>query len=173
MKYLYLFGLFLCTSCGLEKEEFDFKDFETNQNNVLINYYLTVISTEEFDSISFSFLYTRAFLNNSVIRNVYLDPKEINVRLNRKELISLGSSSIEPLFIEGYDFGFSQFRLRKDNRTIDQFVWGFDEAFAKAEFTPMEGDTLDIHFELDVDASIVLDSAGKNWITPKVKLKRK
>ncbi len=163
----------ICTSCELEQEESVLKDFETNQKNVLINYYLTVIPTDKFDSLSFSFLYTRAFQNYTAIRTVYLEPKDIDVSLNKKETISLGSSSIEPLFIEGYDFGFSQFRLRKDNRTIDQFIWGFDEAFAKAAFTPVMGDTLDIYFEFDVDASIVLDSAGKNWITPKIKLERK
>jgi len=173
MRYIYLFILIVCTSCKLEQEESDLKNFETDQKNVLINYYLTVTPTDRFDSLSFSFLYTRAFQNYTAIRTVYLDPKDIYVRLDKEETISLGSSTIEPLFIEGYDFGLSQFRLRKDNGTIDQFIWGFDEAFAKAEFTPVMGDTLNIYFKFDVDASIVLDSAGKNWITPKIKLERK
>lgn len=140
---------------------------KNEKEDATINYYLTTTSETAFDEISFQFEYTRAYRQQkNEIRTIYLDPIQVEFDLNSPTEVFLGSSKIEPVSIDGYDFGFSQFDvvIGADTLALNPLS-GFDN-YADFPSTPSEGGEIDITFTLDVDASIVLDSAGQNWIRP-------
>jgi|AntRauTorckE5430_2_1112549.scaffolds.fasta_scaffold13214_1 hypothetical protein len=155
-----LFLAVLLISCGKDEKE-----------DVTINYYLTTTSDTTYKRIFFQFDYTRAHRQeNSVIRTVYLDPMQVDFDLSNPEEVFLGSSAIEQEKINGYDFGLGQFRVVNGNDTLELVQpFGFDD-YTTFPLEPSEGEELNVTFILDVEASIVLDSAGQNWIKPQVKI---
>jgi len=150
----------LLISCNKDEKE-----------DATINYYLTTTSDTTYQRIFFQFDYTRAHRQqNNGIRTVYLDPTQVDFDLSGPEEVFLGSLTIEPEKINGYDFGLGQFRVVKGNDTL-QLVqpFRFDD-YTAFPLEPSEGEELNVNFILDVEASIVLDSAGQNWIKPQVKI---
>ena len=155
---LLIFMATLLINCG--------KDERTDAT---INYHLTTKSDTTYRRISFEFDYTRAHRQqNREIRTVYLDPKRVSFDLSNPDIIFLGSSTIEPENINGFDFGFGEFSVVKGEDTLElvQPV-GYDD-FAAFQLEPLERAVINVTFILDVDASLVLDSAGQNWIKPQV-----
>lgn len=162
MKNLLIFCiLFILFACEVnEKQE------------ATINYYLTSTSHKTYEYISFQFDHTRAHRNQmNEIRTVYLDPKKVNFDLSDPDKISLGSSTIEPEVINGYNFGFSSFNIIKQNDTIELAQpFGYNN-YTEFSLEPSEAANIDVTFILDINTSIVLDSAGKDWIKPRIIIK--
>lgn len=149
---------------------------EKEPENAEINYSLSVKSSEEFESMSFTFEFTRAHRHaedaNGEIRTVYLDPLDIEAQLDETRNFPLGSSEIEPEPIEGYDFGLTEFTLTKDSSLINLLTpFAYDD-FSAAGFEPQPGEVIHVTFILDTDKSVVLDSAGENWILPSIEVVR-
>lgn len=136
-----------------------------------VNYFLSVEPTTEYDYLDFTFMYTRAHRlvegGTPEIRSVYLDPKMMSIALNEENRFRLGSSEIEPIPIEGYDFGLSAITVTKGQQSfkLEKSVY-FDDV-ARANITPAPGETLNVIFQLDVASSVVLDSAGQDWLNPR------
>jgi hypothetical protein len=167
MKILRFFaiGIVLC-SCRdstIEKEILGIKS-----NNSLINYYFSVKPFGEYHNLSFSFNYLRADQLGRMFRTVYLDPNRINIANGQQHRINLGSSTIEPLTIKGFSFGATQFYIHKGNEIIPLVMHDF--IYVKTDLDLERQDTLEITFELDLSSSVVLDSAGVDWLIPQIKV---
>ncbi len=135
--------------------------------NATINYKMVVMPSQNFDFAQFTFEYTRAHRiveDNKGIRTVYLDPKEVETSLAQNQTFALGSSEIEPEPINGFDFGFSPFTVVQNQDTILLNQPSRFDDFTAASLSPSPGQTINVTFQLDLDASVVLDSAGENWI---------
>lgn len=155
------------TSCDKETL-FDFN--KKSKEDARINYFFTTSKDSSFDQISFTFDYARAHRSQlNQIRTVYLDQSPLNFYLKNPEKIYLGSSTIEAETITGYDLTISSFKLRKGSEIfkLGQIEVTFYKDF---ELLPKEGEELDIIFFLDLANTITLDSAGRNWIKPKVEI---
>ncbi len=154
----------IASSCNRDSGEEDW--IIQDPSNVLINYYFSVKPFGEYNSLAFSFSDLRADQLGITYRTVYLDPVSISLAKSFSR-IGLGSSLIEPIAITGFSFGSSQFVVSKGNDTIP-LIFNESSAYINTELTFEGPDTLDITFELDLQASVVLDSAGINWIIPKI-----
>jgi hypothetical protein len=167
MKMLRLFaiGMLLC-SCRDAMIEKEISRVESN--NCLINYYFSVKPFGEYSHLSFSLNYLRADQLGTIYRTVYLDPSKINISNSQQHWISLGSSAIEPLAVKGFSFGATQFYVHKGNEVIPLVMHNFINV--NTDFDLKRQDTLDITFELDLQSSVVLDSAGVNWMIPRIKV---
>jgi len=140
------------------------------KQDATIHYFITTSSESPFTEISFQFSYARAHKSQlNQIRTVYLNPTEVNVDLGNPEKVYLGSSTIEPELITGYDFGLGNFSVETGSETLDLNLLGFN-FYTDFHLEPMEGEELEVTFVLDMDESIRLDSAGQNWIKPKFKV---
>lgn len=131
-----------------------------------IHYYLTTTADSSFDQLTFLFEYTRAHRHNE-IRSVYLDPVWAKFDLNRPQTVYLGASTIETEPIKGYDFGLANAQIVKGKDTIplkSQITFNDFSAFA---LLPSAQQEIHLTFLLDVDASVVMDSAGHDWMKPK------
>ena len=167
MKILRLFaiGLLVC-SC---RDSFIEKEIsQVESHNCLINYYFSVKPFGGYSHLSFSFNYLRADQLGTIYRTVYLDPSKISIPNGQQHRISLGSSAIEPLEIKGFSFGATQFYVHKGNEVIPLVMHDFINV--KTDLDLQRQDTLDITFELDLQSSVVLDSAGVNWMIPRIKV---
>ena len=157
------------TSCG----EGAFLDFnKKSKEDATIHYFLTVSEDATFDHISFSFALARAHRKElNQVRTVYLDQAQLNFDLSTPEKIYLGSSTIEPESISGYDLSLGNFKLGGGSEVTDLSLIGIS-CYSDFQFKPEEGDELDIIFILDVSKSVILDSAGQNWINPKFEIQK-
>ncbi|MGB3852653.1 MAG: hypothetical protein WA958_21995 [Tunicatimonas sp.] len=162
--FVFVILAIVASSCNSDSGEEDW--ITQDPSNVLINYYFSVKPFGEYNSLAFSFNNLRADQLGLTYRTVYLDPASIQMAESFSR-IGLGSSLIEPIAITGFSFGSSQFVVSKGNDTIPLIL--NESSFDVASELTFEGpDTLDITFELDLQASVVLDSAGIDWIIPKV-----
>ena len=156
----------IASSCNIDSEEED--RIIQDPSNVLINYYFAVKPFGEYNSLSFMFNHLKADQLGQTYRTVYLEPVSINVAESFNK-IGLGSSLIEPIAITGFSFGSSQFVVSKGNDTIP-LILNESSVEVDTELTFEGPDTLDITFELDLQSSVVLDSAGIHWIIPKINI---
>ena len=154
----------VASSCNRDSGEEDWTI--QDPSNVLINYYFSVKPFGEYTSLSFSFNHLKADQLGQTYRTVYLDPASVRLAESFNK-IGLGSSLIEPIAITGFSFGSSQFVVSKGNDTIP-LILNESSIDVDTELTFEGPDTLDITFELDLQASVVLDSAGVNWIIPQI-----
>lgn len=83
----------------------------------VVNYYISATESSKFDRVLFTFDHTRAIRENE-IRTFYLDPKDIILNLSDPDDVFLGSLTIEPIKVKGYDFGFSDFKVTKSGETF-------------------------------------------------------
>lgn len=155
-------GMIVCACRDATTEDFN----SVEDDNSLINYFFEVKSFGEYDYLTFSFNYLNADQLGRFYRTVYLHPKKISIANSQQHRINLGASTIEPLPIKGYSFGASQFYVHKRNEVIPLVLNDF--MYAEADLDVVKQDTLDIIFELDLESSIVLDSAGVDWLIPKI-----
>ncbi len=162
---LFAFGILLCSCRDSTIEK---KITGVDSNNSLINYYFSVKPFGEYSNLSFSFNYLRADQLGTRFRTVYINPDRINIANGQHHRISLGSSAIEPLTIKGFSFGATQFSVHKGNEVIPLVMHDFMNV--KTDLDLNRQDTLDITFELDLQSSVVLDSAGVNWMIPRIKV---
>lgn len=159
---IFLLGISLS---GCEDGAFLGKD-KGRKQDATINYFITTTSESPFREISFQFDYARAHKSQlNQIRTVYLNPTVVNIDLMNPEKVYLGSSTIEPELITGYDFGLGNFSVETGSEILELNLLGFN-VYTDFQLEPMEGDEMEVTFVLDVDESITLDSAGQNWIRP-------
>lgn len=135
-----------------------------------VAYYFSAKPSASYDVVSFSFHYTRAYMDNA-IRTVYLDQKDVLISLNTPEPVILGASNIESETVNGYNLSLSGFKVIDGTDTLLLSVPPSYNDYYAAGFSLDKGELKSLTFELDVEASLLLDSAGKNWIKPKFKLK--
>lgn len=132
-----------------------------------IHYYFTTTSDTTFEQLSFLFDFTRAHRNEAV-RSVYLDAKLLSFDLDRPKTYYLGESSIEPEAIIGYDFGLYDFQVVNGTDTTSlKTQYNFSD-FAPKNISPVPQQEIHLTFVLDAAASIVLDSAGQDWMKPRI-----
>jgi len=160
---LFAIGIMLC-SCNDSTIEEELKVIESD--NSFITYYFSVKSFGQYDRLSFSFNDLRADQLGKYYRTVYLEPNKISIGNNEQHRINLGPSTIEPLKIEGFSFGATQFYVHKGAEVIPLIMNDF--IYVKTDLDIGKKDTLHITFELDLPSSVVLDSAGINWMIPKI-----
>lgn len=137
--------------------------------DAIINYYITTNTDTIYQNISFDVNFLRAYRQqNNEIRSVNIAPTRVSFDLSLPERVFLGSSNIEPGKITGYDYSFGNFRLVKGEDTISLIQLSSMTSFIDFEMSPSEGQVLDITFIMDVQSSLVIDSAGQNWIRPQI-----
>ena len=97
------------------------------------------------------------------------DTTTVNLDLNTPPTIYLGSASIDPVEVNGFGLYLNSYTLFSDTDTLQlRKIFGV-KTFMPASFIPAEKQELDVTFFLDIDNStFTLDSAGRNWLTPKV-----
>lgn len=149
-----------------------FSCMEEENEDATINYFLTTTGTTEFKQVLLQFGHTRAHQQqpnqNRTIVTVYLDPKQVEFDLSKPEPVFLGASEIGPKEIIGYDFGLWNFKLIGEKDTLDLAQSFYHDDYSSFPFEPTMGEELNVTFVLDLDASLVLDSAGQNWIKPRI-----
>jgi hypothetical protein len=72
------------------------------------------------------------------------------------------------LTLKGFSFGATRFNVHKGNDAIPLFMNDF--IYVETDLTFESKDTLDITFELDLQSSVVLDSAGVDWMISKINI---
>lgn len=155
-----IFLAILLISCNkYEKEE------------ATINYYLTATSDTTYSRIFFQFDATRAHRKqNSEVRSVYLDYRPVGFNLGNPEELFMGSSTVEAENIDGYSFLLEEFSVVRGNDTLELVrPYGY-RGYTAFPISLSDGEELNVTFTLDVEASVVLDSAGQNWIKPQMRI---
>lgn len=145
---------------------------DAERDDATINYSITALPDSTINQFFCTFLYTRAHHENNSIHTVYLDEKPINFNLTNPIPISLGSSTIEPEKITGFDFGLEDAFVIKNNDTFQLVETYWFDDFSAFNLSPTKNEEINLNFIIDVNASILLDSAGKNWIKPKIMVER-
>ena len=135
-----------------------------------IQYHFIVKNPGVYQSVDFSFLYTRAHTGENVIRTVYLPSKDMSFRLDEQFAYFIGSSIIEPEEIVGYDLLLGNFTIMESNQLRSLKTPVTFREYAKADIIPEPGKVLNLYFELDLASSVVLDSAGTDWILPRISI---
>ena len=135
---------------------------------VNIAYNITASDSSAYDRAAFKFTYVRAWTGSNVISSVYVESQNINLNLSSPQPHFLGTSGLTPTFIHGYDFYFENFMLIKGNDTLHLDWPDGSWPFSETSIDLNDGQDRTITFELDIDKSIILDSAGSNWISPKI-----
>lgn len=137
------------------------------KDHATIHYYFTTTPDTTYKQLSFLFDFTRAHRTDEV-RAVYLDSKVLSFTLNRPATYYLGESTIEPEVINGYDFGLYDFEVVKGSDTLPLSTQYNFSNFAPKYIPPAPQQEIHLTFVLDVAASIVLDSAGQDWMKPRI-----
>lgn len=160
-----MLGILLC-SCRDTTIEEDFK--KSDNDHVLINYHFSAKSFGEYRHLIFSLDNLRADQLGTTYRTIFFEPVSISIAKNQQYGVSLGAHLIEPVDIKGFSISASRFVVLEGSDTIELLINDF--IYAETDLIFESQDTLDITFELDLENSIVLDSAGVDWINPKIKV---
>ena len=75
---------------------------------------------------------------------------------------------MEPLTIKGFSIGASRFNVHKGKEAIPLVMNDF--IYVETDLVFENQDTLDITIELDLQSSVVPDSAGVDWMIPKINI---
>ncbi|WP_421753927.1 hypothetical protein [Croceimicrobium sp.] len=165
-KNLLLLGslFILLSACSKEEES----------KSATLHYYFE-LSTEDSETrlVEFDFQYMRAHRSDPrEIRSVYLDPGFVQISNQERQKHYIGASSIEAQFIDAYDISLSGFRLIRPNDTLELRLLNSPQDQIPCNIQPDKGDNLDLYFDLNLDRSLILDSAGFNWIRPQFQIRR-
>lgn len=169
MRYLLLFlTVIVSLSCSKMKIE---------QGKALMHYYITTTPSEKYTGMKFHFDYVRAHRTESngsqIIRSVYLEPGEVIIDTHDPVPVFIGSSEIEPGTINGFDLVFADVMLFNDKDTLKLSQSSAWDEFTRADSIIGEGErNKNIVFEINLESSVVLDSANRNWLLPSVSVKQ-
>ncbi len=162
------------------------KESTTNK----LDFYVSSAPSSKFTNLTFDIESLQfILLNSDGIHYIVLDEREsINIDLANPSLKYLGSLE-RPFESHQRSDVVNEYELRISS---SEFIVSTDSTLLMLEYSPnvklaqnqgydtartflnlANGQSLDIILEIDIDGSIILDSAGSNWISPELKIIKK
>ncbi len=152
--------LFIAVGVGLIPVLFSCSD---SIEQATVEYYITASQSNNYENLQITFDYARAYVpgddpGSTAIRTVYLDSQQLSLALDGlQEPVFLGTSTIEPGKILGYDFSFSSISVLKNGNEIVLRYKDYNESNkVEKEIRLTPGEVRKVVFEIVTDESVVL-----------------
>ena len=137
------------------------------QNDPVIDYYMTVSPSDHYQTLTIDFNYVRAIQDTPssedlAMRTVYIDPQELTFPTVNTAPVFLGQSSIEACTIHWFDIDTGELKLRNDLGdpvSVDNYI--IPPVKTGEPFTTNYGDKITVTFELQIDESITENANGE------------
>ena len=142
-------------------------------HSATLTYYFKTTPSTQFDSLKFSFGYTRAYIISSTdtaIASVYLEPQPVTLNTKTTNIVKLGSSVLGFDHIVGYNFFLNNANVFKNNAQtplVETDYW--EKTYTTTSIVPKADQNIDIIFEIVTDSSIVKLANGKFKFFPVIK----
>lgn len=138
-----------------------------------LTYYFKTTPSTQFDSLKFSFGYTRAYIISSTdtaIASVYLEPQPVTLNAKTTNIVKLGNSVLGFERIVGYNFFLNNANIFKNNTQtplVETDYW--EKTYTTTSIEPKADQNIDILFEIVTDSSIVKLTNGNFKFFPVIK----